>query len=555
MDARGVGASGYTRAVSTLVAGPWGAALLLLFALGLPLQIAVGGLVGLGRRIPALATLALPLLLLLAGLGATVAGLEDAMAALWNPADPPWAPWFALDDRARAAVPAGLAGLGAAVLTLPVALGAAYAGARASTRRLRLVFGLGLPGALGVGLAGLGAALLLDGGLPLVLPSLGGPIFVLAAFLAAAPPDARRFTAVTSGCGAAVIGVVGLALAAACAAAADTASALGDYAAPFAALDGVVASTRAAWRLAGTSAFLAVAFSGLVVPAAAWRPLRRVDPAHGLDAFASVSLGLMVLLVAGWGVARARVLSHLAGAHAADVLKHAPGYAVPAREPLPTRVLVGESATPRWIMMRDRGGVDRLPIAGGLEIVGPALLLNDGLMLSPTLPLEDFYLGLFESGAGRVAIVGCERVSPDLAADILWDPLLAVGRCASFPLTLRVTTRLSDPRVLIVLKDGFVDDGGDVKPLGEVGDITGRDVIVRGQVDATVADLVAMLHLLAPAGRVYLGHGVTLDGDDLPIGVDPGLRITRLPQDRAAETAAAAAAAASADMLGEPAPD
>jgi hypothetical protein len=80
-------------------------------------------------------------------------------------------------------------------------------------------------------------------------------------------------------------------------------------------------------------------------------------------------------------------------------------------------------------------------------------------------------------------------------------------------------------------------------------------VIVRGQVDATVADLVAMLHLLAPAGRVYLGHGVTLDGDDLPIGVDPGLRITRLPQDRAAEAAAAAAAAAAADMLGEPAPD
>ena len=153
-----------------------------------------------------------------------------------------------------------------------MALGAAYAGARAPTRRLRLVFGLGLPGALGVGLAGLGAALLLDGGLPLLLPALGGPVLVIAAFLAAAPPDARRFTAVTSGCGAAVIGVVGLALAAACAAAADTASALGDYAAPFSALDGVVASTRAAWRLAGTSAFLAVAFSGLVVPAAAWRP-------------------------------------------------------------------------------------------------------------------------------------------------------------------------------------------------------------------------------------------------------------------------------------------
>ncbi|MFN7143447.1 MAG: hypothetical protein ACK4YP_06715, partial [Myxococcota bacterium] len=62
--------------MSSLAAGPWGFALLVLFALGLPLQVGLGGLLGLGRRVPTVLVLAVPLLLLLTGLGATIWSLE-----------------------------------------------------------------------------------------------------------------------------------------------------------------------------------------------------------------------------------------------------------------------------------------------------------------------------------------------------------------------------------------------------------------------------------------------------------------------------------------------
>ena len=41
----------------------------------------------------------------------------------------------------------------------------------------------------------------------------------------------------------------------------------------------------------------------------------------------------------------------------------------------------------------------------------------------------------------------------------------------------------------------------------------------------TMADFAAVLRAVRSAGRVYLGWGVDLDGDDLPIGVNPGLRV------------------------------
>ncbi|MFN7146100.1 MAG: hypothetical protein ACK4YP_20175, partial [Myxococcota bacterium] len=366
-------------------------------------------------------------------------------------------------------------------------------------------------------------------GLPLLLPALGLPPIVLLAVHAARPRDPRRVEAVAAAFGALGIAAFGLAVAAGAWAASGTAEALGDYAAPFAAMPVVVEATRASWAIGRAAALLALgAVAAGFVPVAA-RDWRRVDPGTGLDALCCGALGLVVLLAAGWAGARERVLASVAGAHAAEVVTQGAGYEVPAREPIPARVLVGEAATPRWLMMRDRGGVERLPIAGGLEIVGPAVLRNDGLMLPPTLPLEDLYLALFESDAGSVSIVGCASTPPELADAIARDPLLAVGRCAAFPLTLRVTAELADPRVLIVLKDRLVDDRGDVVPIGALTNLAGRDVIVRGQVDATVGDLVALLHALAPADRVYLGHGVTLDGDDLPIGVDPGLRIAKLP--------------------------
>lgn len=537
-------APGYTRAVSLLVAGPWGSTLLLFFALGVPLQLAIGALIGMRRAVPAIAALVFPLLFALGGLAVTVAALEAGMAALWNASDPSWAPWFALEDRARAMLPAALAGFGAAALVAPVALGAAVAGARGGATRGRWAFTLVVAalGLVGVGGAGLLAAGLSGGGV--LLPAIGGAALFVAACLAAAPGAARHVPVVVIGYGALAIGAPGLALGAWAWAAAGVAAPLGDYSAAFAAMDAVVAAARAAGGVGRAGAGLALAFLALGALPALARDWRRVDPGAGLEAFATVGLAGLVLLLAGWAGARERALATLAGAHAAEVLQHAPGYDVPRREPIPTRVLVGEAATPRWLMMRPRGGVERLPIAGGLDIVGPAVLLGDGLMLPASLPLEDLYLGLFQSGAGSVALVGCGPADDALKADIRRDPLLAVGRCGAFPIALRVTSRLVDPRVLIVLKDGLVDDRGDVIPRAEVPDLDGRTVILRGQIDATVGDLVAMLPLLGGAEKVYLGHGVTLEGDDLPIGVDPGLRITKLPQERVAEAAAAEPAAA-----------
>lgn len=536
--------------MSNLFTGSWGVALALLCVVGLPLQLAFAGLMALGRKVPAFLTLLIPMLVLLIGLFGTMIGVEDAIDALGQASDPAWAPWFALDDRARAAWPAVTAGAGAALLALPVAVGAAFAARRpprppSRSRALAFVW-ITLPIAFGVlvALAGLAVAATVDGGRILALPGVGGFPFLLGAVLASSVGDPRRLGAVAAGGGALVVGVGGLALCAAAFSGANSAWALGDFSKPFETIGSVVVTTREARSVALWSAGFATVWTAAAVPIVLVRDWRRIEASHGLDAFVVGALVLLLLSLAGWATMRQRVLTHVAGAHAALVLASAAGYDVPAQAVLPARVLVGTAATPRWLRLGTRGGADVLPVAGGLEIVGPSILRDDGLMLDPKVSLEDFYLGLFESSAGSVAIVGCSRANPELQADIAADPLMALGRCSAFPLGLRVTTKLPDPRVLIVLKDRYVDDAGDVFPFAEVKDIAGRDVILRAQTDATVGDLVAALPILAPAARVYLGFGITPDGDDLPIGVDPGLRISKLPQEVAAEAATAEAAPA-----------
>ncbi len=517
--------------MTSLFTSPWGSTLLLLLALGLPVQLAIGGLVSLGRRIPATAVLGVPLLMLLAGLGGTLLGMEDAIRAIAQASDPAWAPWFSLDDRARAVQPAVLGGVAAALLAFPVSLGAAVAAVRFPARarsgrvlRAILLVTMLLYGAA-VTLAGVGAALLVDGHAPLLLGALGTAPFAFFCVVAARQRDPARFGGVATGFGALLIASSGLALSTVAWMASGTAAALGDFSAPFPAMEAVIAATRLSWAVASSAGAIAVGFVSVGGLPLLLRDWRRLDAVSGFDVLAAGGVGLVVLLTAGWVGAQERVLAHLGGTHAAAVLRESAGYAVPRRQPIPARVLVGDAASPRWLMMRERGGMERLPIAGGLDIVGPAVLRNDGLMLAPSLLLEDLYLALFESPAGSVSIVGCEEVPVNLLSNILHDPLLAVGSCAAFPLTLRVTQRLEAPRVLIVLREGLVDDGGDVVGCAEITDVAGRDVIVRGQVDATVADLVAVLGQLAAADTVYLGHGVTLDGETLPIGVDPGLRI------------------------------
>jgi hypothetical protein len=526
------------RAVLSLLSGSWGMPFLLLLLFGLPIQAAVGGLVGLGRRIPAFAALFLPLLALIMGYVGMITGMNTAIAGLAQAPDPAWVPWFALDDRARAALPAALGGGSAALLALPAALGAAWVNVRAGAATAAAPT-LGARarhwGLAGVGLAGTavvagieaGLALFGDGAAVLWLPVLGALPFAAAAAVTALPVKRRDLAPLVIGYGALGIASLGLATAAAGFAYAAVPTALGDFSAPFAAVEDVLARTHAFGFVARAAAAAAVGFVAVLLPALLVRDWRRVDARAGTDTLVCAALALLALVAGVWGGARARVLSHYAGGHGVAVLDAAPGYTVPARAPLPARVLVGPALTPRWLLLRDRGGVESLAIVGGLDIVGPALLRGDGLMLPPELPLEDFYLALFESDAGRISVVGCPAVAPALRAELRQDPLLATGRCAAFPLDLRVTTALDGPRVLIALADGFVDDGGDVVPLAELRDVAGRDVVLRGQLDATVKDLVGVLGALGEANNVYLGWGVTVEGANLPIGVDPGLRLQK----------------------------
>lgn len=192
---------------------------------------------------------------------------------------------------------------------------------------------------------------------------------------------------------------------------------------------------------------------------------------------------------------------------------------------LPPRVLLADAKAPKWITMREDGGLSVEPIVGGLERIGPLLSKGDGLLLPLSTTALDLYLLLLDSVAGSVAVVGCETVPGFPAAAIDADPLLAVGACASFPLRLRVTDALEERRSLIVLKDQFVDDGGDVVPIAELREVDGRDVVLRLQADASMSDLVVAMRALAGTRRVYLGWGVDIDGSSIPVGVDPALWI------------------------------
>lgn len=534
--------------------GSWVMALLLLLALGLPVQVAVGGLVALGRAVPAAAALFVPLLLLTLGYGGTIAGMDTAIAALTQASDPAWVPWFALDDRARAMLPAAIGGAGGALLALPTAVGAAWVNLRDGAAQIRMAGTtpwerLGKWGLPGVGVAAVAviaggesmAGAIGPGAQFLLIPAFGVLPFALAAVIAMLPSRRRELDTVIVGYGALGIGSLGLATAAAALSALSATEALGDYSAPFAAVGEVAARTRDVWFVNRVAAFSSFGFVAALLPTLLVRDWRRAGARSGTDLLVCAALATLALLVGVWAGARERVLSHHAGAHGAAVLAASAGYDVPHKAPIPARVLIGPVETPRWLMQREHGGLETLHFAGGIDILGPALLRNDGLMLPPALPLEDMYLALFGSEAGRIAIVGCPPAAPALLADIRRDPLLATGRCAAFPLDLRVTTALDAPRVLIALADRFVDDGGDVLPVTELRDVEGRDVVLRGQLDATVGDLVAVLHALEPAARVYLGWGVTVEGENLPIGVDPGLRIRKsafLPLEGAAMEAA-----------------
>ncbi len=242
-----------------------------------------------------------------------------------------------------------------------------------------------------------------------------------------------------------------------------------------------------------------------------------------MAATGAVLLGALVAV--GWAFVTRGAVGRLAGAHAAWVLAAAPGIDVPRVEVLPPRVLVPGDPLSRWIELRDGGGVGRFDAVGSLDEVGASLRRGDGVVLPPTALAEDLYLLLADARSGAISLVGCGEVSAAHRAALTVEPLYTVGRCGAFPLRLRVSEAMPEPRELIVLRDRSVQDGYDVIDIAELRDVSGRDVVLRLQVDATVADLVATLQVVEGARAVYLGWGVTLEGDDLAVGVEPGLRV------------------------------
>lgn len=504
-------------------AGLYGTLLLALLLVGLLVQSALGALYAMGRRVPVGAALSVPALALAVGGLGMGAELGAAVEAARTGADAAWLPWFALQDRGRAAAAAVVGAAVAATLLLPVTLGAAAAAARSGPRawgRAGAVAGTAaLATALVAGLgvrAGLGAGAL---GPSLVLLAVG-----VAAGAAQLHPVAGRWTVPAVGVGAAVAGSAAVGTWLVARAAFAGMEALPDFDAPFARVGSL---DRAAATL---DAVPGAVLPGLLLLAAAalaallGRPPARLDRASALDAAWIAALALLTALA--W----ARVplgwfrLAGLAGEPQAALLDARPGYDLPHRAVVPPRVLVADPAGPRWIATRSGGGAERTPVPGPLEVAFAGLATGDGLVLPPSLPLDELYFALAEADAGELALIGCAEVPADLWRRLRLDPLRAAGRCGALPVGLRATPALQDPRVLIVLKDREVDDGGDVVPVEAVGDLAGRAVLVRAQLDATVDDLVALLRRLADAGPVFLGWGVQVDGEDLPVGVNPGLR-------------------------------
>ncbi len=502
--------------------GPLAPLFFLLIGIGLLVQFALGGVIVLGRRTSATLALLVPALLLLVGGIAQGLALRTAAAAIHETGDPGWVPWFALQDRARACVP-GLAGaLGALLCVLPVLTGAAVRVVLATQRSTWPVL-IGVPMGLIVAIGTISA------GGPRALP-VGGAlaVLVIGAALACVEVLPRSAAGALTGVGALVIGGMSLALVYALSLQTDTLTALPNFDFPFLALPAVDATAeRASTYSASVAPWVLLAWLG-ALPAIFARASTGASRADGLDGVGIVVFVLLALTSWGWAGLHWETLSRRAGAHVAAVLVEGAVPMVPMRAPVPPRVLYVLPGGSHWIEMGESGGSRVRTEPTAMDSVGPLLHLGDGVVFPPQTTMDDVYFAFADADAGAVQFVGCLEADGAVAAAVVRDPLRATGRCGAIPVFLRVTRDLAHPVKLIVLKDGLVDDRGEVYPVSGIAShntLSGRDVIVRAQVDATMSDFAAVLRTLRSAGRIYLGWGVDLDGDDLPVGVNPGLRV------------------------------
>lgn len=533
--------------------GTWGLAALGIAALGLPVQTALGVALGLGRRVPVSAAIVMPVAVLLFGIFGVSARYAELQAGLWDTADPAWAPWYLLYDRAEAAAPAPLAGALAAGLAVPALVGAAVAALR-HDKRGNLGPLLATAGGLTTGVGIVLAALWIG------RPGLAAPGLLIACLsllaagsLAALRP--RYLSVPGVGVAAFIVATIGLVTTSLGGLETEVTELFSDLNQAWVRVDDYAAHEALALKVTYALLGLPIFAFATMLPGLGALRARDGGPRQGLDVAASGALLSASLLAVAWLLIRRSLLGRLGGAHAAWVLAAAPGYDVPRIDVLPPRVLVLAEPTSQWVEFTDGGGVKRATVPGVWNEVGHELARGDGVIFPATASAEDLYLLLVDAPAGDISLVGCAPTPAGFSARILRDPMLAIGRCGSFPLRLRVAGGMPDPRELILVPGPHVQDGLDVIDLDELQNIDGRDVVLRLQVDCTWKDVLAGLAAVQRASHVYLGWGVTVEGDDLAIGVEPGLRVvekvpTPPPPPADAPAAAAPPAVPAADDPG-----
>ncbi len=508
--------------------GDWGLAAMGIAAIGLPVQLAVGVALTMRRKGPVSLAILVPVAVMVLGLLGTVAEYARIGRMLVDPSDPAWVPYYVMVDRGMAAGPAAASAMIATGLCLPGVIGAAVGALRGEHR--------GTIGPAIVALTGLGGGLLIAGlavyrGLPwLMLPGFALALLGTCAGGSLAAVRSRDLSGAGVGVASLAVGVLALVIWGAARLDLAVPDLVPDLANPWAAIPRLAdheSMSRQTWLVLG---FVGAVSLASTLPGLGALRVRSTGVGAGLDIAMTGAILLGGAVAMAWALVRRVALGKLAGAHAAWVLAAAPPYDVPRVDVLPPRVLVPSENGSRWIELREAGGVGLYDAVGSFDEVGASLRRGDGLILPPKMPAEELYLLLVDSRAGAVSLVGCAPVSTAHRAVLTTEPLYAVGRCGAFPLRLRVPGAMPDPIELIVLKDRLVQYNYDVIELAELPDLAGRDVVVRLQADATIADLVATLGRAERATAVYLGWGVTLEGDDIPVGVEPGLRVVeRLP--------------------------
>lgn len=341
-------------------AGAAGQFILLVFAVGVPIQLALGALGALGRRLSGIAAAFLPLLLLIFGVGGFLVGIADALDTIGGSEDPGWIPWYALQDRARACAPVVLGAAGAVLLTVPPVLGVALGVMKRGAIRWWAAAFAAFGGA-GGGLLVLGVSRWV--GEPSLAVTEAAVVGILGVAGGIAVSDctvpARREPGIVAprvGAAMYVVGALALLLGHVALAGYAATTALPDFDAIYAHLGALDAQAvwlgRAPWVVVP-----GVILGGLgLLPGLLGRRLRWIHPTVALDAAAVAGAVTLLLLAGGWGVLQWRLLSFLAGQQAAAVLEERGALDVPHVAPVPARVLIAEPGHPRWILMREGGG-------------------------------------------------------------------------------------------------------------------------------------------------------------------------------------------------------